>query len=974
MLSEEYSEIRSEDEIELTENNSPMFDNQTGKSPELNEIECKNKSEQTDACRKCGRFSCNDLFKCIHDKWRSVDIGELRSIYEMPDCFDLYQKPISDVSQLPQRDTSMSDVQFDVVSFIRSCLQQALASVRKTDEESDKNTKQVKSILSSKETNVAGEGKIYIAKKEELGQNRKTFMSGLVVHLIAILKEYLYQHQWLNTAEVGTFRRPVMQYIEDKVGHWLAGILAVMDKNENFDILSEDMTKGWKGILWREIINDPQITQIRCSNLESGQKTNATGGYNVEEMSKEETHFKSKMPFSWIIYRELNSIWKMYQNIPIPDTQVNERNTVLRTAKTLRTMPLGKLIAQINKEDVVEAIQDYVSDFVLMIYPVKSPSEHQFVCDNVLKGCKAMVYTDISEDILASLIRCHATFDLHEKQFRNFESIVQIWPDCSIRCLEIPQETQTLVTDEEITLDLMALHLLLKNLEPLSKENLNKPRGREQWIRFFCDYRPVVERIFGFFGENEQGHHLSTRFTQVFQTTRCLWTRATVLKLFIEHVCRDDSEVLRCMPLWNMLETNADLKTLESFQKMKRFLKVVSSKNFSQQKCVNCEKPYTGTQDTLASLPLILPCNHTICRKCVDEINTSPNVKCPTCDKLFFQKTFNKLKPTRGLKAIRENGKVDIACSGINLAYQDIRRRCNSFSMEVVTQLCFAEGTQPSNDIVKELLCYITAQSQKGQEVTEQLTIFDNCIDSISNARAILLQHLMQTSLPEVQQCLEYYFRRPLGIVDRTTTCTSEQSHSLIYLFLQSMEDFCHQRYPDENGEMIQAATEMLNNSCRNLRLDSYMLFDNIANLSRTRFSLTVAANFMYKVFIEMTVTLDSSLQRLFTAVEHMCEECGSKWPRRFFIKYLCRCYGIESYHTIRLNCDMAVERWITLPELQDNKKEECHDRFIVCGEDYVQMRETVIRAALNEDAETITNLLEVWDFLRFAVIYYFFN
>lgn len=40
-------------------------------------------------------------------------------------------------------------------------------------------------------------------------------------------------------------------------------------------------------------------------------------------------------------------------------------------------MPLGKLLAQINEEDVVEAIQTYVSDFVMMIYPVKSSSEHQ---------------------------------------------------------------------------------------------------------------------------------------------------------------------------------------------------------------------------------------------------------------------------------------------------------------------------------------------------------------------------------------------------------------------------------------------------------------------------------------------------------------------------------------------------------------------------------------------------------------------
>jgi hypothetical protein len=65
--------------------------------------------------------------------------------------------------------------------------------------------------------------------------------------------------------------------------------------------------------------------------------------------------------------------------------------------------------------------------------------------------------------------------------------------------------------------------------------------------------------------------------------------------------------------------------------------------------------------------------------------------------------------------------------------------------MEVVSQLCFAEGTPPSDEIINKLLSYITMHTRKGKEVTKELTIFDDCIDPTPVVRSFLLQHLMQT-------------------------------------------------------------------------------------------------------------------------------------------------------------------------------------------------------------------------------------
>lgn len=79
------------------------------------------------------------------------------------------------------------------------------------------------------------------------------------------------------------------------------------------------------------------------------------------------------------------------------------------------------------------------------------------------------------------------------------------------------------------------------------------------------------------------------------------------------------------------------------------------------------------------------------------------------------------------------------------MAYQNFRRRCNSFFMEVVSQLCFADGSPPCDKVVEKLLSFITVQTTNGQQVTKELTVFDDCIDPNPVVRSFLLQHLIRT-------------------------------------------------------------------------------------------------------------------------------------------------------------------------------------------------------------------------------------
>ena len=60
--------------------------------------------------------------------------------------------------------------------------------------------------------------------------------------------------------------------------------------------------------------------------------------------------------------------------------------------------------------------------------------------------------------------------------------------------------------------------------------------------------------------------------------------------------------------------------------------------------------------------------------------------------------------------------------------------------MEVVSQLCFAEGTPPSDEVVEKLLAYITKKTKGGKQVTKELSIYEDGVDSTPVVRSFLLQ------------------------------------------------------------------------------------------------------------------------------------------------------------------------------------------------------------------------------------------
>ncbi len=82
--------------------------------------------------------------------------------------------------------------------------------------------------------------------------------------------------------------------------------------------------------------------------------------------------------------------------------------------------------------------------------------------------------------------------------------------------------------------------------------------------------------------------------------------------------------------------------------------------------------------------------------------------------------------------------------------FNSFRQRCNSFFMDIISQLCFANGSPPNHDVVERLMTYVTREAEKMDKKkltqTKRLTVFQgDGIDPSPVIRSVLLQLLLQS-------------------------------------------------------------------------------------------------------------------------------------------------------------------------------------------------------------------------------------
>ncbi|KAL3881535.1 hypothetical protein ACJMK2_027967, partial [Sinanodonta woodiana] len=827
-------------------------------------------------------------------------------------------------------------------SLIMPSIQSALAMIRDREEATERSTKRVNLVLQ------------LMHKISDEVVPVPSFFQGVTSHLVALMKEKedksgFNPSNWLpneaskpeNITKAGTFRRACIQYLESRISPILAGIIAHIDTNQNLDILSGHISQGdWVARLWLHIFNTPAAIQLKYSDLQYPGRQQELSEVIVKTTGCQGLAFQAEFPFSWLMFEQINAISRnTHANLKEKEQTVF---VLERIVKIFKETPLGKLLNDFQ-EHMTSIMHLYTQDFINMTIRVQSDAERELVFKVIWESA-----TEFSAQnptcVLTGLVSIHEAYQQMAQQLAYFRSINQVWPECSEMLMKLLKEQPNhhlhLINQ---TLDVQGISLLLDQLNTQDAKYFSDTKGQASWMKKVFCYRPVVEQCLSYYSS-----HPELKFNPAVVRARQLWIRDMVFKLYIEHIGTMDREaghfaVKNCMVLWQMLEKIVDLKQVESFKEVEKFLKIcmraaIAAFCKEQPRCpiCDCEVLTEGS-------PVTLPCGDTICFRCFFDDKLLDYNKCRKCQS-------NIPADFVPDKAIKESKEIK--------GFKDYQSHCNSFFMDVVSQLCFAENTPPSDEVVDMLLGYITMTTPPGKnraatkQLTKELTIFNDCFDPTPVFRSFLLQLLLRTSEDMVYSNLDKYLNQAQRVMESTEGLQKEHYNQLCLLVVQCLEDHYHREAMGMDD--VEFARDCLQRAGQLIRHDQPSR--KLVGIAMTKFGLAVTSK-----YIHLAVTTASRPNNIWTLCESAVAICKESchWPKIFFIRYLCRCYGIGSYRTMCQKKDVSFLKELCLENSSKTEVNEASDRYIVCGPVYTRIRDAVTQVKLGEKIEKLNRAVK---------------
>ncbi|XP_013380375.1 E3 ubiquitin-protein ligase rnf213-alpha-like [Lingula anatina] len=863
-----------------------------------------------------------------------------------------------DVERMEVEDHESDLRGLDYSALIRNCVQGAAAMLKEEHAENvQRTTERIQILL-----------KLLSIRKMK-GQDCRTFAEvvGRRVALLLSEKEEKVMRpgraaNWLRNEaasmdmihKAGTFRRSSWQCIQQKVTPMLAGIVALMDTNSNLNILHahQDLTH-WMHQFWLELLDNENATELKYQRDLRSPKLNAELTEMVVRTIGCGQMFCNQLPFSWVIYQQVE---KMLHQVK----KLDQVNQLQKTQELFEEWHTGKIVTNyMNKaQNVAKDILDlYLTDFVHMIHKESSDGECQVMVHALRSAAfetRQRFYNEHAVSMLPekeaerfhqamkfgfTIPLVHLAYHSVQSRLQHLRQLFHLLPDLAASLLNDIGKSQK----NEMNIDVLGLTYCLENLEPHT-EPLENQNQRNGWLDKVQRFKPTVERILQ--SVCQDSYHYGDKSRYQLLQCRYMWNRLLALHLFVEHVCprgvkREDLTVKRCMPFWIMLsrEEKTDFKEVPSMEKVKKFLEscnISASKHFfgELEKCKYCKQPMQN--------PVKLPCGHIFCHACLQGRRYADINECPErgCRKMFGE--------VKELKTMSDFGdKIK--------AHNEYKRSCNTFFMALVSQLCFNEDTPPEPDVVRMLLSCVTKESQlkSGKSGTKDFNLFDVCIDPSPVIRSFLLQLLLRSDMEQVKQYLQEYFDQA-----RKFTQDGSQTLELCMLCIQCMEDSFHNKI-SQHGSSLTARASMVTAYLKRARLmigGSIKEIDCIEAIALSRFGLAVTADIMFSAFVESgrKIPVSRELRELFDAAGNLCDQV--RWAKIFLVKQICRVHGTEALQTITEVPYLA--RWILPPEARQ-KVHDDKDMYLICGQLYEHLRETVTKVVLGKSVDLIQEVLD---------------
>ncbi|XP_053368256.1 E3 ubiquitin-protein ligase rnf213-alpha-like [Clarias gariepinus] len=903
------------------------------------------RSEHVEDCRvfvyfiiKLPRMEGGTFYTGFHGgHWMSVHIDDLRSSQEIvSDVQSLRNVSICELFEDITVETSVENSEdltlykeFDTTALLRSCVQSSVGMLRDFEDEGILSTKRVDILLTLLDNSDTLKVKfmktlkkrlyLLLKTREDIADMPKTWVSREASNIEAL-------------QEGGTFKHTLWRRVQAVVTPLLAQLISVIDRNCNLDHLldtnSEDEVKN----LWLFIFEHKTLLDI--PHDQTGSKSQTI--HIQSHMSAGRTMFCA-MPFSWRIKDMLDDLWD--------HTLQREDQSHKQFEEVFKRTVLGEYFATVDKKMLKEFFEKYLKDFVALTMKVSNVAEQKSLC-TAMKSCVNEVCRrrGSSLETELSLPLVHTAYHEFQKRLQNFSRMISILPQV-VMCL---QGNPHVMQKAEMVSDMYGALACLEHLDP---QDLNQDFSPKLWLKQVMKLQVPIEVVCSEQSLKQYGE----RSREMVKLIQNRWRRVFTLALFVEHILLDIEAVdERLKPLvmdcsrnlGKVLEKSSDMKLEKTFLAVIDILRSCKESasdllfRFGLQTCPVCR---VEPQD-----PVELPCNHVFCQSCIRRWLIPGQMYCAMCTQPvpddFEQKVSEEYR----------------TCLKLNAQF---RQRCNAFFIEVVSTVCFKDNSPPSRAVILHLLSFLMVEAKPDSLShahshihTKALSPFNECVDRNPVIRSMVLKLLLKYSFDEVREYLEQHLTNILlsKILDGT------DKTELYALYVNCFEDSMFEKKQlscmEKERACLHEGRGVLHSVFHTNRVATEEIsIESLKQIARLRICLDMGAQLL--TTLPSSGSMEKHQEEFLATVMELCQKSKNDWYRVYLIRKICSLQGVEAARAMQKD---AKFQWLFPQEIIPQEENEGHvDQYLVYGQDYKTVRESVAKAVIEGKAQIIDEAIE---------------
>ncbi|XP_072098497.1 E3 ubiquitin-protein ligase rnf213-alpha-like [Mobula birostris] len=813
----------------------------------------------------------------------------------------------------------------DTTSLIRNCVQSAVSMLRDQHQSSSRSTTRVEILLS------------LLREDNEFKASFLTLMKQRLYSLLLKCDEMSFNaSEWMVRVasnvealqEGGTFRHTLWKRIQTVVTPLLAQIISVIDQDCNLDLLSDD-TPVLVRNLWMNIFNDSNLLSIPYNeDILNPQSEIVVHNYIKVNMLK----IGNRLPFSWRIKDFLDELWVQAQYIEETGQAERKLNEIFNKTG------FGKYLSDVNEEWRQNFFFRYLDDFLLMTMSISSELEFEFLqgallsCINQLK-----IQYNVGDDVSLSWV--HFAYQHFKNRLQNFSRIVVVYPSVRTLLQKMKDEIRK-AEEKDMVIDIYAAAACIEMLE-VERTKLSNQR----WLQMVNTLQMPIELVCA----EVLAHGEGSKFALA-NDIRSGWRRIFSLSLFVEHIILgvkeihdklEDKVASYAGQLEKSLNSNSDVRFRGPFQAVIRVLRDCKNSagclffRYNLKRCTICFGELNE--------PILLPCDHLYCLKCIRQWLESGQRLCPLCRTSLD----DDYAPAVEEEISEAVGKLVI-----------FRKRCDAFFVALVSMVCFKDELPPTKEVIGDLLSLLVIEkaghsndSQTDQYFTNNLSPFDEAVDRNPVVRSIVLKLLLKYSFADIKDYLQSYLSKVQKI-----NLGKENEAELYAFFLNCLEDSMYEKsqlctvkekiaYLAQEGEFLQMHIQ---HKCEKPTIETLQF------VARIRLCFDAVSQLLCEK--QGTLAEDSNYARaketFLERIKCMILNGGNDWFKIYLVRKLFCLNGIDFVQELLKDDQFS---WIFPKKIiQERRHIGQIDRYLACGKDYQMFRDAVAKAFVYCELESI--------------------